>query len=513
MPSVTTKHRPLFSGLGVKSQRPAPPNKGTGETEAVSSGTLTGVATRDSDDALVLVTNLHVLAGRDIVVGLGKKGYRLLNAAGNESLYQGGIGAADKIGSYADSTRLTDGQAINTDVGMVLLAEGVKAHPRLHGVGPSGPRYIAQDARAPVIDMQLVMIGAQSGEQGVIVYDLDYSTVIDGYDFNDIVRLLPVEGIILGDSGAGVFYKRTDSIYELVCIAFGAEDGYVYSFPASRAESLLGITFGKRPPIAAARHLPEKVTTGSEVLLVAAGSLDPDGDPLLYQWEIVTPNTGISLENSSTQIAKFTAPSAPTTLTFRVTVTNAVRVAVVATLEVEVVAPASPPEPTPEQPPVFSDWLTTGHTEGSCENRRQRWFRINLVTQEVTYEWRSATLPVVWDDTWTPTGNTRGCGPAREIEQERGNDCNDQKQTKWIAAAEDLKWTAAETGNTRGCGATKETEYLRTSQCGDTERVWKATPEAPPPPSAWARTGTTRGCGPSHESEESRTLGCGGTET
>ena len=92
MPIVTTKHRPLFSGLGIKSQRPAPPDEGTGETEAISGGTLTGVATRDSDDALVLVTNLHVLAGRDTVVSVGKKSYRLLNAAADESLYQGGKG-------------------------------------------------------------------------------------------------------------------------------------------------------------------------------------------------------------------------------------------------------------------------------------------------------------------------------------------------------------------------------------------------------------------------------------
>ena len=114
MPSVTANHRPLFSGLKVTSRRPAPPSEAPGETVGITSGTLTGVATRDSDGVQVLVTNLHVLAGKTTTVSVGKKAKKLKNAAGDESLYQGDIDEAHRVGKYADSTQLTPGQPIDT---------------------------------------------------------------------------------------------------------------------------------------------------------------------------------------------------------------------------------------------------------------------------------------------------------------------------------------------------------------------------------------------------------------
>ena len=52
-------HRPLVSGILVKSAR-----KVGDQLQYISTGTLTGLATRNSDSKKkVLVTNLHVLSG------------------------------------------------------------------------------------------------------------------------------------------------------------------------------------------------------------------------------------------------------------------------------------------------------------------------------------------------------------------------------------------------------------------------------------------------------------------
>ena len=58
------KHRPLLSGIGVKS------------SAHDSHGTLTGLATRDTDGKRVLVTCRHVMAAHDAI-----------NPTGDEVLY------------------------------------------------------------------------------------------------------------------------------------------------------------------------------------------------------------------------------------------------------------------------------------------------------------------------------------------------------------------------------------------------------------------------------------------
>ena len=97
MPSTSTKHRPLFSGLRIESQRPETPTLGPGEGFEVAAGTLSGVATRDSDGAQVLVTNLHVLAGFSVPSAGNPGSRRLLNAGGDEEMFQDGLTPAYKV--------------------------------------------------------------------------------------------------------------------------------------------------------------------------------------------------------------------------------------------------------------------------------------------------------------------------------------------------------------------------------------------------------------------------------
>ena len=86
MGGTRDKHRPLLGGIQIKS--------GTGRhsVRSVGAGTLTGLATRNSDGRKVLVTNLHVMAGKD-----DSDDYR--NPSGNEEMYQESVSADEKVGS------------------------------------------------------------------------------------------------------------------------------------------------------------------------------------------------------------------------------------------------------------------------------------------------------------------------------------------------------------------------------------------------------------------------------
>ena len=161
------------------------------------------------------------------------------------------------------------------------------------------------------------MLGQVSGERELEIFDMGHSELLSGYNTQGIIRLVrPGESLLddpaaaAGDSGAPCFYKVSDSIYELVCIVFATRGRYAYAFPASKAQSLLGITFGKRAP--RAKAMASKVTAryGATVMLTGAASLDLDEDPLTYKWELA-PSVGgpVTIENAGTAIASFVAPS------------------------------------------------------------------------------------------------------------------------------------------------------------------------------------------------------------
>ena len=58
MGGTYTYHRPLVSGIGIMSAR-----RVNNQLQPITIGTLTGLATRNSDGKKMLVTNAHVMTG------------------------------------------------------------------------------------------------------------------------------------------------------------------------------------------------------------------------------------------------------------------------------------------------------------------------------------------------------------------------------------------------------------------------------------------------------------------
>ena len=86
----------------------------------------------------------------------------------------------------------------------------------------------------------------------------------------------------------------------------------------------VNITDVNRPPEANAGDNQENVATGSEVMLNASASMDPDGDPITYLWT-QTEGPSVTLSDTSAAAPTFIAPDAPVggvSLTFVVTVND-----------------------------------------------------------------------------------------------------------------------------------------------------------------------------------------------
>ena len=75
----------------------------------------------------------------------------------------------------------------------------------------------------------------------------------------------------------------------------------------------------QQPPIAKATG-PIEIAEGEKAILSGTGSIDPDGDPLLYQWKQIG-GAAVDLINPNSVEAEFTAPPVTenSTLTFELT--------------------------------------------------------------------------------------------------------------------------------------------------------------------------------------------------
>ena len=235
-------HRPLVAGIGISAS-------------GGNYGTLTGLATRNSDGKKVLVTNLHVVSTSGWTV------------SGNENIYQFAVSNANKVGQlYTES--LPSGsqkswvpvqtgllQNNTADVAACELLSGVDAKFTLHSHPNHDERPIIAGVIEPRVGMTLTVLGATSGEGTVTVTDTDATRPVNGTRFTGLTILRgdsssnPARG---GDSGAPCLLHVGGGRYRMSCVVFGGWDigflesylGEGFAFPASVAERELGITFG-----------------------------------------------------------------------------------------------------------------------------------------------------------------------------------------------------------------------------------------------------------------------------
>ena len=365
---LKSNHRPLRAGIGITTSAGEP-----------SRGTLTAVARRDSDGARVGVTNLHILSYGNTTDYFG--------VTGSESLYQGGTGEGDKIGSlYPNSWVPVQGATIPPnyahldivhstpnpcDVAAVLIPSTVSTYLGVHDhdpvTGEHVKRPIVRGTVEPIRDMRLDLYGSTTGisrgirvtlpgQERTIKKDLNDDGRSDkAYTFDNVVLL--ARGLAQGmggDSGSPCLYEDEDGNYRMCAISFGGKDvdkdggsETGYAFPASVAETRLGIYFGVQAPIANA-GVGGTVVAGEHFSLDGRGSaaVEPGATITEYRWE-QTHTTAIPSRGTDTAQPTFSAPPRSTTLTFKLTVTDSNGAKASVTVTVTVVS--IPPIPTGDQ--------------------------------------------------------------------------------------------------------------------------------------------------------------------
>ncbi len=356
MGQTNTHHRPLVSGIHVKSARTV-----GDQLHHLAGGTLTGLATQNSDGNRVLVTNLHVMTSDtpDRVTG-------------DEELYQESVSPSKKVGGLLDWVRVVSGQNNVADVAICDLeeveGEEVEAEFTLHHYPNHSSRLVIEGVEEPVRNdeepMTLTMLGAEGGEGTVTVKVVNEEATIDGITFTGVAILdcsqRPMQP---GDSGAACLYKVSDRRYKMSCIAsLRSPDGSLaVAFPASVAERELGITFGNRAPTANAGD-DQMVAPGASVILDASGSRDPEGSGLSYSWR-QTAGPTVTISRVTPPSVSLTAPSTAAVLTFQVTVTDNLGQTATDTVDITVSPGANRPEGRSGRP--------SSHAEMGRSERRQ----------------------------------------------------------------------------------------------------------------------------------------------
>lgn len=279
-------HRPLTSGLWIESAKPV-----GRALQTVKSGTLAGLARRNSDGAKMLVTNLHVMAG------LNSGMFR--DPLGTEEMYQELVDPSKKVGDSLAWVQLVEGQDNTADLAMCELEAGVDAEFILHD-SPHSRRQVIEGVKEPKEGMTLTMMGAVGGEGTVTVKAVGETRTVGGKTFTGVVRLDSSQRPNMpGDSGSACLFKESDGRYRMACIAFARATSTgveTWAFPASVAERELGITFG----VPKKEQLRNGINLASKHLLRSTGpALKPNS------------STGTIEEDWDTVVAGQTVGDAP----------------------------------------------------------------------------------------------------------------------------------------------------------------------------------------------------------
>ena len=241
MTIVFDAHRPLLAGVAITADVP------NGRHTEVSVGTLTGLATRDEDNQLVLVTNMHVMSS---LFRSSTDNFR--NPRGTEVMFQGRNYATDKVGDGLRYYAVTTGKDNLADVATCDLVDGVTAEFAMHSAPfPHTERVVIEGTAEPARTMERTMLGAWSGERMVTV---TVPVLVDPLEVRNrqFTGVFQANGggprIVDGDSGAPLLLKVREGVYRMVGVMFASSERgneqLAYAFPASVVEDAMGITFG-----------------------------------------------------------------------------------------------------------------------------------------------------------------------------------------------------------------------------------------------------------------------------
>ncbi len=241
---ATSWHRPLMAGVGIQAPniRPVGPS--------VFSGTLTGLARRNSDSSEVLVTCLHNLTGAPFQF-LGRLGDPLYQISTDQVKH--------KIGTVAGFVRMSKDSGY-TNVADVATCTPIYPGPPefqdfsdfanygLHNGDHDLGTVIAGTVDPKDVEGPLTSVSAVSGVRtDVTIAALNQTPTLGDYRYSGLVRLnVGQTPFKHGDSGTPLLVEVEPGIYKMCCILFAhASSGGTYAFPASVAEGELGISFGK----------------------------------------------------------------------------------------------------------------------------------------------------------------------------------------------------------------------------------------------------------------------------
>ena len=235
------RQRPLTSGLLITVER----------SDYTSDGTLTAVAYRNggAGDNRVLVTNLHVMAGKD-TIGSGKDAkLRLRNPRGNEEMYQGSRAAANKVGSPIVDHEPFDLDSDGTnsaDIALLALADtDLKTRSAMHNAGAHTYKKIVQGTEDPYSGMPVKLVCGTSTELNGTITKLNRKISPHGTNFERLMEITlnrdepgTFQG---GDSGSPVLHRIPSGAYKMVGIYFARNSNnhkIGYAFRASLAQSV-----------------------------------------------------------------------------------------------------------------------------------------------------------------------------------------------------------------------------------------------------------------------------------
>ena len=287
-----SRHRPTRAGLYVSSKRT------TGEI--LTGGTLTGLASRDSDSKKVLVTNQHVMAGA------------MRNLTGNEEMYQAlPTDANDRVGNMIHGVSLRPLPLTNrVDAAYCEVIDDGHVSFWMHDDPNHTSRVVVEGTLEPEENMVVKTLGIASDERDVVVRDTGAYKILGGKGFLGVCTYDLQVSDPQGDSGGPVVTEIEPGKFKMVGIVVGGDISLRrgYFLPASNVESQLGITFGKRTPIVHAVADPTPASVGDTVELNGIGTYDPDGGSLRYLWEKMEGPDLVTFRNRERLIASFTVP-------------------------------------------------------------------------------------------------------------------------------------------------------------------------------------------------------------